>query len=214
MRQLVLFLVLLMLAGCSSSTQQYPMCTNIDGGKQGVEGELLLERIIVLPTAFDHSLKELAPDRASRLAEGCQVLTRLMTEYLSCRNNVMVLSPLQEESFAGTFMGHGLDRARYIGMQAGGDAILISHLNRFRKLQGSEYGAKEMASVAFDFQLIHLKSGATLCKGSYDETQKPLLSDIFSLPKARQRNFKFVTAAALLKEGIEARFSDCSHLAR
>lgn len=205
----LLLLIALALAGCSSQSSTYPMCTNITPGKEAGEGELVLQRIIVIPTRYDTN-----SSKAVALADGSTVLTRIMSEYLSCRDNVDVLSELQEKSYAGSFLGNDLERAKHIGIQAKGDAVLISVLQRYNKLQGSEYGAQEPASVAFCYQLIHLESGAVLCKGSFSDVQKPLLADIFSLGKAKKRNFKFVTAATLLKEGIEKKFATCSHLAR
>ncbi len=215
-RFFVLFLAALALAGCStpSSQSQYPMCTTITPGKEGGKGELVLQRIIVIPTSYDILAQKVDSPKARDLAEGSMVLTRIMSEYLSCRDNVIVLSELQEESYAGAFMGNDFERARYIGMQADGDAVLITNLLTYRKLQGNEYGAKEPASISFEYQLIHLKSGTMLCKGAYKDTQKPLLADIFSLSKASKRGFKFVTATTLLKEGLNEKFATCTHLAR
>lgn len=213
-RLTIIIALLLALTTACTPQEPYPSCTINPAPGQQDKDELTINRLIVLPTSFAIQDMDSTSPQAKALATGSRNLTRIIGEYLSCRANVLVLSEAQEESYAGSFMGQGLERARYIGMQAGGDAVLISTINRFRQLEGGEYGAKSPASVAFDYQLIHLKSGSQLCKGSYQDTQQPLLSNILSLPKARQRNFKFVTASTLLREGVNEKFADCSHLRR
>ena len=212
--RLTAFFALLCLLTACSTQEPYPSCNLPPQTGSTDKGSLVIHHLIVLPCRAD--MDRLDPDSpaAVALVEGSRALTRIMGEYLSCRDNVIVLNEMQEEAYGAAFMGADLARARYVGMQAGGDAVLISTIHKFQKLEGGEYGAKSPASVAFDYQLIHLKSGIQLCRGSYEETQQPLLSNIFSLPKASERNFKFVTAATLLREGVNEKFATCSHLRR
>ena len=140
------------------------------------------------------------------------MLSTIIAEYFALKENVNILSTMQQESLTGTFIGNLHKRARYVGMQANGDAVLITRLIEYRKLDGKKYGANEPASVSFDYRLIHLESGKTLCKGSFEETQKTLLSDLLSFGKASKRKFEFVSAEALLREGVESKFGDCRYL--
>ncbi len=196
------------LTACAAQTPE----ARHDMNKNG-EDELTLQSIIVLQS--EHDLVDQDNDSAETRAldEGSKVLSTIIAEYFVLKENVTILSTMQQESLTGTFIGNLHKRARYIGMQAQGDAVLISRLIRYRQLEGKKYGANEPASVSFDYSLIHLESGKTLCKGSYEETQKTLFSDLLSFGKASKRKFEFVSAEALLREGVERKFGDCRYLA-
>ncbi len=174
--------------------------------------ELNLDAIIVLPTQHTLTPTKFNQTEIAALNTGAQTLTNLMGEYFINTTKVSLLSPPQVDSYLGSYIGNQLKEARYIGMQAGADAVLISQIYRFQELDGKKYGANAPASVSFDYQLIHLESGMVLCRGTFDETQQPLLSNLLSFGKASKRKFKFVKGAALLQEGVEEKFSQCSHL--
>lgn len=197
-----------LMTACAARTPQ----SGHDMGKNNGD-ELILNSIVVLQS--EHDLVGLDSDSAEarNLAEGSQVLSTIIAEYFALKENVTILSTMQQESLTGTFIDNLHKKARYIGMQAQGDAVLITTLITYGKLDGKKYGANEPASVSFDYSLIHLESGKTLCKGSYEETQKTLLSDLFSFGKASKRNFEFVSAETLLREGVERKFGDCRYLA-
>ncbi len=196
------------LTACAAQTSQ----SSHDGPEATAE-ELTLNSIVILQSEHDLVNQGDSSAEARTLAEGSKVLSTIIAEYFAMKENVTILSAMQQESLTGTFIGNLHKRARYVGMQAKGDAVLITRLINYRKLEGKKYGANEPASVSFDYSLIHLESGKTLCKGSYEETQKTLLSDLFSFGKASKRNFEFVSAEALLREGVERKFGDCRYLA-
>lgn len=196
-----------LLTACAAQTS-----SSGQGMSQGSVDKLPLKSIIVLQSEHDLVNKKNDSDEARNLEDGSRLFSTIISEYFALKENVNILSPIQQESLTGTFIGNLHKRARYVGMQANGDAVLITRLIRYRKLDGTKYGANEPASVSFDYSLIHLESGKTLCKGSYEETQRTLFSDLFSFGKASQRNFEFVSAEALLREGIEKKFGDCRHL--
>ncbi|MBU0680180.1 MAG: hypothetical protein KKD73_02045 [Proteobacteria bacterium] len=196
-----------LLTACAAQTSQSAQ----DMNKSDAD-ELILKSIVVLQSESDPVDQDKRSAEALNLEEGCRVLSSIIAEYFAMKENVNILSPMQQESLTGTFIGNLHKRARYIGMQAQGDAVLITHLIDYRKLEGKKYGANEPASVSFDYSLIHLESGKTLCKGSFEETQKTLLSDLLSFGKASKRNFEFVSAETLLREGVERKFGDCRYL--
>ncbi len=196
-----------LLTACAAQTSQ----TNHDLAKDSSD-ELILKAIIVLQSEHDLIDQGNKNAEARNLDEGSKVLSAIIAEYFAMQENVTMLSAMQQESLTGTFIGNLHKRARYVGMQAKGDAVLITRLIDYDKLEGKKYGANEPASVSFDYRLIHLESGKTLCKGSYEERQKTLFSDLFSFGKASQRNFEFVSAETLLREGVERKFSDCRYL--
>jgi hypothetical protein len=172
-----------------------------------------LESIVVLQCEHDRVDSGNNSAASHRLDQVCQVLTTLVAEYFALQENVTLLSAGQQEALMGTFIGDLHQRARHIGRGAQGDAVLVTNLNTYQQLEGTKYGADEPASVGFDYSLIHVESGLILCRGSYQETQKTLLSDLFSFGKASRRHFQFVSAETLLQEGVVRKFSDCPHLA-
>lgn len=177
-----------------------------------ISDELTLNSIVVLQSEHDLVDQGNRSAEARKLDEGSKMLSSIITEYFATKENVNILSAMQQESLTGTFIGNLHKRARYVGMQAKGDAVLITHLIDYRILEGKKYGANEPASVSFDYSLVHLESGKTLCKGSYEETQKTLFSDLLSFGKASKRKFEFVSAETLLREGVELKFGDCRYL--
>lgn len=209
----ILLSIVTLLCSCSSSSRTNGP-SSPDLTRQGTydNKELTLASIIVLPTRHTLKPNDYNQDEITSLNKGATALTDALGSYFQNDPAVRILSQSQADGYRGSFIGNQLQEARFIGMNANADAVLISEIYRFRELDGKEYGANSPASVSFDYQLIHLESGMTLCKGSFEETQQPLLSNLFDFGKASKRNFKFVTAATLLKEGITAKFSQCSHL--
>jgi hypothetical protein len=200
-----------LLTACAAQTSQ--SAQDMDNSDAD---ELILRSIVVLQSEsdpVDQDKKGAEALNSLNFEEGRRVLSTIIAEYFAMKENVNILSPMQQESLTGTFIGNLHKRARHIGMQAQGDAVLITRLIDYRKLEGKKYGANEPASVSFDYSLIHLESGKTLCKGSFEETQKTLLSDLLSFGKASKRNFEFVSAETLLREGVERKFGDCRYLA-
>ena len=90
-----------------------------------------------------------------------------------------------------------------IGEQSNADAILVGYLFCYRERVGYEYAAERPASVAFGVYLIRLNDGKMLWKGVFEKTQKSLFEDLFQLSRFIKEKGKWVTADALLKEGID-----------
>lgn len=179
----------------------------------GGPDDLSLASIVVLPCYHDAGDQGVENAAALQLAKGCQALDALIAEYFAMKENVNILSAMQQESLSDTFISNQDKRALHVGRQAHGDAVLITRLIAYRQLEGKKYGADEPASVSFDYRLLHLESGKALCLGSFEETQKTLFSDLFSFGKASKRKFEFVPAETLLREGVEGKFPTCRHLA-
>lgn len=207
-RPLGIFLALALLTGCTGPSSHPGNAQNKDN-----TNELVIKSIVVLQSEHDLVDQGSRSAEARNLDEGTKVLSATIAEHFAMRDNVTPLSATKQESLTGTFIGNHYRRALHIGTQAKADAVLTTRLIEYRKLTGKEYGADEPASVSFDYSLIHVASGNTLCRGSYEETQKTLFSDILSFGKASKRKFKFVSAATLLREGVERKFEDCRYLA-
>ena len=70
-------------------------------------------------------------------------------------------------------------RARAVGKEVKADAVLFGTVWRYIEREGTEYGARRPAAVGFALQLIAVQSGKILWKGSFEQTQQPLSSNLF-----------------------------------
>jgi len=168
--------------------------------------------LIVLPATIKRDrIDKTDHSAADRLEAGRQVLDLLLAEYSEGLNNVTMIGESELEGMLGDFSGGLQSQARKIGAQLGSDAVLISTINRYVPRNAAE---STPASVAFEYQLIAVKSGQNLCASAFDETQQPLLYNIFSLRRAISRKFKWISAEELLREGVIDRLDNCSSLDR
>ena len=92
------------------------------------------------------------------------------------------------------------------------DAVLLFTLHRFTERVGVEASIVSPASVVFDYKLIHAETGQTLCSGVFDETQKPLLDDMFQFFKKLKRGVKWLSAEELARDGFKQKIADCPYL--
>lgn len=171
--------------------------------------------IIVLPVeTLVSSDDQTNLERAQQLTRGAETMNRLLTEHFAEMDNVKVITADQHESLGESYRKSRAEQAREIGQRLAGDAVLITTVNRFVERVGSDYSAEQPASVAFDFKLMAVKSGRTICSGYFDESQKSLFENLLSFSGAAKRKFKWITAADLAAEGIRQRFEACPQLRR
>lgn len=94
------------------------------------------------------------------------------------------------------------------GRHFGADAVLVGNLYRFRERDGTDYAVKTPASVAFTLVLVRASDGRVIWSDVFDETQKPLLENIFKLSLFFKRKGKWVTAEALAVQGLDQMLQD------
>lgn len=165
---------------------------------------IVVDKIAIMPIGI-------APGD-SNLAKGASVLTTAITAQLAGKKNINIIDEDQAESYLGDFSGSSHEAVRFIGRQTGSDSVLSADINRFHQRDGKTYSATTPASVAFQYQLIHVESGKTLCSGIFDETQQPLSANLFSFTKASARGFRWLTAEELLADGLAAELDQCIFL--
>ncbi len=202
---------LLLLAGCAASKPAAPAAP----AAPATGPETALNSIIVLPVdTLINSDDQANLAKARQLTTGAEVLTRLIQDYFSGVDTVKVISPEQRKVLTEGYIADRTAQARAIGRRLNTDAVLLVTINRYIERHGGDYSADQPASVAFDFKLMAVKSGRTLCSGFFDETQKSLFENLLSFRGAMKRKFQWITAADLAREGIESRFGQCPQLRR
>lgn len=102
-------------------------------------------------------------------------------------------------------------RARALGKAVSADAVLAGMVSRFVEREGTEYGARRPASVSLTLQLISTDSGKVLWKGSFDETQKALSSNLFNWWQFWRGGPRWFTAAEFTRLGVEHLLNDLSN---
>ncbi|MBU0730856.1 MAG: hypothetical protein KKA70_14050 [Proteobacteria bacterium] len=170
-----------------------------------------IKAFAVLPVTTAPQQIKIDPD--NDLLKGAAVLDQLLAAYFVGDKNVTMLSESQKEAMAGNISGSRLRQISEIGKQSAADAVLIVTLLRFNERLGSDYSTGQPATVAFQYELFHTETGRSLCAGMFEETQQSLSENLFTLSDAAKRGFKWITAEALAREGIQKKFSGCPYLA-
>ncbi|MBC8316689.1 MAG: hypothetical protein H8E41_02215 [Desulfobulbaceae bacterium] len=175
---------------------------------------LTVQSITVLPVKIAQADKDTSHTISKQLQEGSLVLTSTIKEVLKDKERVSYLFSGQQESLLGNFHGSRNEAAVFIGKKIETDAVLIPTLHRYIDREGKTYSVNQPASVSFEYSLIHVKTGKTLCTGFFDETQEALSSNLFSFKQAAKRGFKWITAREFTEEGLKDKFSDCQYLSK
>lgn len=108
--------------------------------------------------------------------------------------------------------GARLEQLRFAGKTMSCNGVLVLTLNRYLQRVGSSYSVESAASAALELELISTHNGRPLCWLRFDETQEPLLSNLFSMKKASKRGFKWVQVEELVGNGIEELLTKCPYI--
>jgi hypothetical protein len=147
------------------------------------------------------------------LNEGAAVITGVIADYFQDNRAVQLISSEQKEALAGEDTGNRLQLIRTVTDKLASSQALIFSLNRYRERVGDQYSVEDPASLAFEFKLINSADGKVTCSGRFDETQKSLTENIFKLPQAIKRGFKWLTVKELAIEAVHDRLDTCPALA-
>ena len=172
-----------------------------------------LNSIAVLPVDISVERDSESPDSAARLLEtGAAVLDGILREYFDDTDSVMIISKNRREALAGNHTGDYLSLALVVGRRVQTDAVFICTVYRYAEREGKKRAVVHPASVAFKYRLVLTETGRTICSGVFDETQQALFDNLFSLPAAIKRGFKWITAEELAREGVAGKLEECPHL--
>lgn len=190
------------LPGCAKKTAQAP------------QDELLpVKTIVVLPVEIAPADKDGRDEKEkSQLEAGRKTLDAILAESLSGQEQIAILTEAQRDSLDKGFTRCRTTAAVNICRTYKADAVLLCTVHRFVEREGTEYSVINPASVVFEYKLVHAETGQTLCGGVFNETQKPLLENIFQFFKKAKRGVKWLTAADLARDGVQQKIINCAYL--
>ena len=194
--------VLSLLSGCARTTAQ-------------IQPEELLpvKTIVVLPVETDTDGQSTrSPKERQQLEKGQKLVDTLLADYFAGREDVALLTPGQRDALDKDMNRCRTTAAVTICRTKKADAVLLCTLHRFTEREGNEYAIVSPASVAFEYKLIQAETGQTLCSGVFDETQQPLLANMFQFFKKAQRGVRWLSAEELAREGFKQKIGDCPYL--
>lgn len=204
----------ILLLGCSLLVASLTGCAPATTAQTQQEEELLpIKTILVLPVEIATESGTRSPQEKAQLEQGQRVLDTILAEQFASNEKITFLTEGQRDSFNKEFANCRTTAAVTICRTYKAEAVLICSVQRFRERDGDEYSAATPASVSFNYKLIMAGSGQVLCSGAFNETQQPLLSDIFQFAdKASKRGVRWINAEALLREGAQKKFANCPYL--
>jgi len=100
------------------------------------------------------------------------------------------------------------ERARALGRAVKADAVLYGTVSRFRERVGTDYGAREPASVAFKLNLLLPENGKMVWSEAFNQTQRPLSSNLFDWWMFWRAGPHWFTAQELSRLGVEKLMDD------
>ncbi|MFC1884796.1 hypothetical protein ACFL2O_08490 [Thermodesulfobacteriota bacterium] len=95
-----------------------------------------------------------------------------------------------------------------VGKTFGADAVLSGFIYRWREREGTEFGVKRSASVAFDLQLTRPEDGAVVWRRKFDKTQKSLTENILDISTFVDGRGRWMTAEELAQLGLRVILAD------
>jgi hypothetical protein len=200
--QKLTWIALLLLASCSfgAGNLQSRRVTDLESRR--------IHRIAVMPPneetapqprAIPGTTEPRNPER-----DAPETLARIIYSVMAAMPNWQIVSDNEvREISQGTSATGDPARLRRIGEMVYADAVLVSHVRRYRERVGDEWGAKSPASVGFVLDLIDVRRGDIVWSASFDETQKSLSENIFALADITRRGVRWLSADQLAQEGVK-----------
>lgn len=197
-------LLIFSLSSCSSK--------NTDG-KQVQTPVQPLSCIAVIPAVTSVDIDDTISYEDARLLEkGAAHATSFMADELGTNPKVRLINSAQMSHAVREVSGGISGTIAALGKKMNCDGVLITTIRRFVQRDGTELAVETPASADFKMVLRHAPTGTMLWSADFQETQEPLLSNIFSFTKMKKRGFRWVTAEELLQQGLKLRLDECPYL--
>ena len=188
-------------------------CATMNGGKEVQAPIQPLSCIAVLPAVTSVDKDDTISYEDARLLEkGAAHATSYMADELSRNPKVRLINSAQMSQAVKEVSGGLSGTIAALGEKMNCDGVLITTIRRYVQRDGTQLAVDTPASADFMMVLRHAPTGTMLWTADFQETQEPLLSNIFSYNKMQKRGFHWVTAEELLEQGIKLRLDDCPYL--
>jgi Peptidoglycan-synthase activator LpoB len=165
-----------------------------------------IKLIAVMPIERDEKASTGAPGETPRLKPGAErVVTAEIYSVLASSSmwrfvpDLTVAQALPKLDASAPLTS----RARELGKAVGADAVLFGTVARYRDREGSEYGSRQPASVAFTLSLVSVATGKVLWTRNFDETQQALSSNLFNWWQFWRGGPRWFTAEEFTHLGVE-----------
>jgi hypothetical protein len=99
--------------------------------------------------------------------------------------------------------GDLVSRARALGKAVDADAVLCGTVYRYMERVGSEYGARQPASVSLTLQLVSVATGEVLWSAKFDQQQQSLAANLFNWWQFWKGGPRWFTAQEFTRLGVE-----------
>ncbi len=169
--------------------------------------------IAVLPIQAEQPVSATATDHVQKVPpEAPRQVTAAVYRALTTSSQWRVVPDLTVVQALSHMKGEGelAERAQALGKEVHADAVLFGTVSRYVEREGREYGARSPASVALTLNLISVSSGKTLWTGSFDQTQRPLSSNLFNWWQFWRGGPRWFTVQEFAHLGVEHLLEDLS----
>jgi hypothetical protein len=99
-------------------------------------------------------------------------------------------------------------RALALGKAVAADGVIFGTVSRFDERVGTEFGATQPASVAFDLALLETATDQIIWRGQFAQTQEPLTSNLLRFWTFWKSGPRWISARELSRLGVEQLIDD------
>ena len=164
-----------------------------------------IKSLALIPFTSKPSLSESMPEETVEEKE--RYLTIALYEALTAELIRIEITPLQksETEFlrikAEKPKSYYREQAAAAGKSLGVDAVMTGVISEYTEREGSAVGVESPATVIFSVEVLDTRDGHILWETYFNETQKPLLQNVYEIEKFFKRGAKWITSDELAKEG-------------
>jgi hypothetical protein len=206
------FLILMLMAGLISIVWTGVSLAEIRLAVAPFEMEPIEEKTII-PCRYCGNIMETGPIEG----EPVPLLTHWLWDLiLEKEKGFDLISPSQVEGFYSIFLAKGkwiddkdpLRLIKAMGHEMKADYVLWGNVFRFQERQGTSYGVRQPASVAFDLHLMRVKDGKLIWRAQWARTQKSLSENLLEINSFVKDKMRWVTAEELSIQGLKKMLKD------
>jgi hypothetical protein len=140
---------------------------------------------------------------------GDELMTEKLLAQLHRRGNIEILPPEQAQGAQAGLLRSSKTELSEVellvesGRALKAGAVVFGRIYRFTERQGTPYAADKPASASFDILMISAEDGRLLWEGHFNETQRPLMDNLFKIQTFIQQKGRWLTVQELADIGLE-----------